>query len=349
MKVNAATDLNNPDLANKVASAQAAKEYADQIGDEAKAYADTVAGEQVIAYKANDRDRNTVKLAEGLNFKDTDNISASVEADGGVKFALKDEITGVTSISNSKIGANRTLLTLNDNGLTLNNKKITGLANGTADADAVNFGQLKTVTLNTFKLGGDNSTFTSEQQLSKAGGLAFNLTGNADIQTEASGNSVAFSLNKATGVTAGETKVVSSDAVYQAIRNAKPNVLVKDGSGLTVTGSKTEDIQGNTFTLDIDADALSNKLGDRYLKSDLSNLNPDQFTNLVDVKGSGAVNVTSTGGTNGKAKTFTVGINTVDSLSPNELGDSIATAKATKTYIDNLTLNTAADEGIWGN
>lgn len=171
-----------------------------------------------ISYTANGAAAKKVGLSAGLNFTNTDNLTASVEENGVVKYALNSDLTGVNSISSGK-NSTDTKITLGSDSVTLNNKKISGLADGAEDSDAVNLGQMNsaintatsTITSNvktvenkvtalegnTIVLTGDGTSKTDVQTLGQKGGISFGIKGGADITTSASGSDVTLSLNKA--------------------------------------------------------------------------------------------------------------------------------------------------------
>ncbi|MDY4281407.1 MAG: YadA-like family protein [[Pasteurella] mairii] len=117
-------------------------------GDEYVVDVDT--SKVMLTYKANGKDGKTVSLTDGLNFTDTDNITATVEASGVVKHALKSALTGIQSIAGKTTnGKEATTITLsedpNDKKVTLNTAKLTGLKEGAvseSSTDAVSGKQL---------------------------------------------------------------------------------------------------------------------------------------------------------------------------------------------------------------
>ncbi|SUB34536.1 autotransporter adhesin [[Pasteurella] mairii] len=117
-------------------------------GDEYVVDVDT--SKVTLKYKANNKDPQTVSLTDGLDFTDTDNITATVEASGVVKHALKSALTGIQSIAGKTTnGKEATTITLsedpNDKKVTLNTAKLTGLKEGAVSensTDAVNGKQL---------------------------------------------------------------------------------------------------------------------------------------------------------------------------------------------------------------
>ncbi|CAL7916673.1 YadA-like family protein [Fusobacterium necrophorum] len=97
---------------------------------------------------------------------------------------------------------------------------------GVEDTDAVNMGQLKKVSENTIQLIGDKDSKGSEVKLNEE--LKFAFTGSEDITTEAKDKAVSFTLNKANEVKEGDTKAITSGAVY----NALGGYLKTDGSNI---------------------------------------------------------------------------------------------------------------------
>ncbi|MGC7559062.1 ESPR-type extended signal peptide-containing protein [Pasteurella sp. 22655_41Tandhals] len=96
---------------------------------------------QTIAYKANAIGDHNTTFAQGFNFSNGDNTKAEVSGNGVVKFSLNSTLSNITSIEGQTGNAK---LTFGDN-LSLNSKKLTGLANATIDAfstDAVTGQQL---------------------------------------------------------------------------------------------------------------------------------------------------------------------------------------------------------------
>ncbi|MDD7409602.1 beta strand repeat-containing protein, partial [Fusobacterium gastrosuis] len=104
-----------------------------------------------LKYKANGTNEQTVALTTGLNFTNGANTTASVDADGVIKYDVNSELKGITSISNGKNdtkddGAKITLSDdPNNKTVNVNNSKITNVAAGTNNNDAVNVSQLNEV------------------------------------------------------------------------------------------------------------------------------------------------------------------------------------------------------------
>ena len=86
---------------------------------------------------------------------------------------------------------------IDSNGINAGGNKITNVAPGVAGTDAVNKSQLDQIGDNTIKLGGNTGT-TVVQNLSKTGGLQFNIKGTNGIETSATGSDVTVKLDTAT-------------------------------------------------------------------------------------------------------------------------------------------------------
>ena len=113
-----------------------------------------------LTYKANGTGDQTVKLDKGLNFTNGSNTTASVDADGVVKYDLNKDVDltkngsltiGDTKVNNDGItikapttpGTTTTDVKLTNTGLDNGGNKITNVAEGTNNTDAVNVKQLK--------------------------------------------------------------------------------------------------------------------------------------------------------------------------------------------------------------
>ena len=176
------------------------------------------------------------KLGESIEVVGADdNVSTKVEA-GKIKVALNKDLK-VDSVKAGENtfngdGLNVGGVTVSKDGINANDKKITGLANGDVSAnskEAVTGSQLYELTNKPLTFTGDTGTTTRKL------GEATKFEGNADITTTASEGKVAFTLNKG-AVAAGDTKVVSGDAVNTALNN-KFNAVTLNTSGDSGTGA----------------------------------------------------------------------------------------------------------------
>ena len=230
----------------------------------------TKAAEQIpLTYKANGANSTTtptVTLSNGLNFTNTDNLTASVEANGVVKYTLNKALTGISSISNTTTSGGTTTgttitLSPTSNEVNVGRAKITGLANGSADSDAVTYGQFSNRKIS---LKGNSNSSTTEKTL--ANDVSFNIVGaeaaqgstGPDITTAANGGNVTITLNKATSIASGNTQVATSGQVYDAVTKAKTKVAVNPAENgiLTVTNTPGEGTAADTYTLSINQKTL---------------------------------------------------------------------------------------------
>ncbi|WP_424401728.1 YadA-like family protein [Pasteurella sp. PK-2025] len=138
IKVKLTADTKNK-IDNSLSKEEAEEKYETKTGvdDKIRQSLNT----QTIAYKANAIGDHNTTFAQGFNFSNGDNTKAEVGGNGVVKFSLNSTLSNITSIEGQTGNAK---LTFGDN-LSLNSKKLTGLANATIDAsstDAVTGQQL---------------------------------------------------------------------------------------------------------------------------------------------------------------------------------------------------------------
>lgn len=105
-----------------------------------------------LTYKANGKDAKQVMLADGLDFTNGKNTTATTDADGVVKYSVNDNLNGMKSVNfDGGTTVNNDGLTINNgpsvtkDGIDAGNKTITNVAPGRVEAgstDAINGGQL---------------------------------------------------------------------------------------------------------------------------------------------------------------------------------------------------------------
>ena len=184
---------------------------------------------------ANGSTEENVKPKEKVKLKAGKNMVID-QSTKDFKFSVSPTLTDITSIS----GAGTTM-TFGTDGIALNNKKITGVANGTADSDAVNKSQLDALGNNTIKLGGNTGT-TDTQALNKQGGLQFNVKGANGLTTKASGAEVTVEID-------ADTKAKIDNAANQDLSNITPNgkevitglVDIENGNNTVASSRKDAD------------------------------------------------------------------------------------------------------------
>lgn len=99
-----------------------------------------------LTYKANGVEEK-VMLSDGLNFTNGNNTTASVDANGVVKYDLNKDIS-VDSVTTGKLVADKANIagiTIDNNGINAGGKTITNVARGINANDAVTVGQLNDV------------------------------------------------------------------------------------------------------------------------------------------------------------------------------------------------------------
>ena len=228
----------------------------------------TKAAEQIpLAYKANGANStatSTVTLSNGLNFTNTDNLTASVEANGVVKYTLNKALTGISSISNTTTSGGTTTgttitLSPTSNEVNVGRAKITGLANGSADSDAVTYGQFKDSSIGlTGNTGSISDTLENNVSFGIIGADKGTSDTAQDITTAAADGKVTITLNKAASIASGNTQVATSGQVYDAVTKAKTKVAVNPAENgiLTVINTPGEGTAADTYTLSINQKTL---------------------------------------------------------------------------------------------
>ena len=202
---------------------------------------------------ANSSTEENVKPKEQVKLKAGKNMVID-QSTKDFKFSVSPTLTDMTSIAGSG-----TTMTFGTDGIALNNKKITGVANGTADSDAVNKSQLDALGNNTIKLGGNTGT-TDTQALNKQGGLQFNVKGANGLTTKASGAEVTVEIDT-------DTKAKIDNAADKNLSNITPNgkevitglVDIENGNNTVASSRKDADgkkiLKVDVTTADITVDS----------------------------------------------------------------------------------------------
>ena len=218
-----------------------------------------------LTYKANGTGDQTVKLDKGLNFTNGSNTTASVAADGVVKYDLNKDVdltkNGSLTIGDTKVNNDGVTITggpsVKKDGINAGNQKITNVKPATDGTDAVNYDQLKaarTVVTSNDKSVTINKTTNGDQ-------VTYDLHVNAAAGTASTWNLKSGAVSATEGTHSGDTD--------QNIADGK-SVTMQAGKNLTVT--QTNDGAGNTevaYALDKDLKDLDSvttkevKLGDK--------------------------------------------------------------------------------------
>ena len=232
---------------------------------EVKFDGDKAAKQIPLTYKANGTGDQKVKLDKGLNFTNGSNTTASVAADGVVKYDLNKDVdltkNGSLTIGDTKVNNDGVTITggpsVKKDGINAGNQKITNVKPATDGTDAVNYDQLKaarTVVTSNDKSVTINKTTNGDQ-------VTYDLHVNAAAGTASTWNLKSGAVSATEGTHSGDTD--------QNIADGK-SVTMQAGKNLTVT--QTNDGAGSTevaYALDKDLKDLDSvttkevKLGDK--------------------------------------------------------------------------------------
>ena len=213
----------------------------------------------------------TVEKGNKVDFSGDDNITVA-RNDKNITVSLKKELTGLNSASFNNAAGNPTVKIDGNTGINAGDMKVTNVADGVADKDAVNVSQLKktddkaeankTAIARKISLGG-NTGSTAEKSLS-TGDVKFNVKGANGLTTVASGDDVTVKLDDTTKDTidnaadknlsnlnpAGEQKVKDL-AAWKVVANSGTAENVKGGDTVKfIDGDNIEITQaGKNFTI----------------------------------------------------------------------------------------------------
>ncbi|MDO9984047.1 YadA-like family protein [Glaesserella parasuis] len=224
-----------------------------------------VAENALLSYKANNDNKKTVTLSTGLQFTNTDNITASVENNGVVKHSLNSELKGISSIVNGDgdTKANGAKITLSagstDKTVNVNDAKITNVAAGTvsnSSKDAINGTQLH----NFIKVGGNAVESNGSVTFADGSNTKINTdtagTIKVDVKTGSFGEPMTGSIAKTTDGVATVNDVVNAvnKGYWTATVNGNTEVAkVKFGDSVNFVDGKgtTAAKLGNGITYNV--------------------------------------------------------------------------------------------------
>ena len=207
----------------------------------------------------------TVKNGNKVDFSGDDNITVA-RNDKNISVSLKKDLTGLNSASFNNAAGNPTVKIDGDKGINAGDMKVTNVADGVADKDAVNVSQLKktddkaeanktaiqkntTALANKISLEG-NTGSTTEKSLND-GAVSFKIKGEDGIATTAAGNDVTVKLDTA-------TKNKIDNAANKALSNLTPagEQEVKDLAAWNVVANSetAEKVKGGDTVKFIDGD-----------------------------------------------------------------------------------------------
>ena len=240
----------------------------------------------------------TVEKGNKVDFSGDDNITVA-RNDKNITVSLKKELTGLNSASFNNAAGNPTVKIDGDKGINAGDMKVTNVADGVADKDAVNVSQLKktdakaeankTAIARKISLGG-NSGSTAEKSLS-AGDIKFNVKGANGLTTVASGDDVTVKLDDT-------TKDKIDNAADKDLSNLNPagEQKVKDLAAWKVVANSgtAEDVKGGDTVKFIDGDNIEiTQAGKNFTIATKKNVT---FDNITATQGITAPTVTATTG-----------------------------------------------------
>ena len=225
-----------------------------QKGVDAKTAVDT----KGITFNGDSGSPVTKKLDETLAIKGDDKNVETEAGTNGIKVKLKDEIT-LTSVTANTLKAGDSVLTndglniakgtagspvsLTKSGLNNGGNKITKVAKGENEDDAVNYAQLKELADKGLTFDADGSTSTSSKKLGERVGIK----GGSNITTSADNDNVTVKLNDditvtsvtATTLKAGDSTLTNAGLVTPKV-TAGDSVLTTDGLKIGADGSSNQ-------------------------------------------------------------------------------------------------------------
>lgn len=311
-----------------------------------------------LKLQANGEDKGTRKLAEGINFANGKNTTATVE-DGKVVYSLNDALTDLTSVTAKDTAGNQTLvsgsgvtitpaaagaqsISLTTNGLSMGGQQITNVqSGGDTDTNAANISDVKRLvqasasgtTETGFNVKGDDATAKKVKlgkQLNVVGGT--NDTGklsdgNIGVVTtdDGQGNAtLTVKLNK--DITLDSVKTGNTTLNTNGVSNGKMNLT---GNGMTITDTDpSKQVSVTTSGVSMGSQRIQN-VADATQDTDAATLKQVKNARTVVIAGSNVAGVTPAEGANNQM-TYTVN---VDNLSVKS-NDGTAKEVALKTGLN---------------
>ena len=209
----------------------------------------------------------TVEKGNTVDFSGDDNITVA-RNDKKISVSLKKDLTGLNSASFNNAAGNPTVKIDGDKGINAGDMKVTNVADGVDDKDAVNVSQLKktdakaeanktaidkntTALANKISLEGNTGSTTAKSL--NDGAVSFKIKGEDGIATAAAGNDVTVKLDT-------DTKNKINNAADKDLSNLNPagEQKVKDLAAWKVVANSgtAEDVKGGDTVKFIDGDNI---------------------------------------------------------------------------------------------
>ena len=202
----------------------------------------------------------TVEKGNKVDFSGDDNITVA-RNDKNISVSLKKELTGLKSASFNNAAGNPTVKIDGDKGINAGDMKVTNVADGVDDKDAVNVSQLKktdakadankAALANKISLEGNTGSTTAKSL--NDGAVSFKIKGEDGIATTAAGNDVTVKLDT-------DTKNKINNAADKDLSNLNPagEQKVKDLAAWKVVANSgtAENVKGGDTVKFIDGDNI---------------------------------------------------------------------------------------------
>ena len=202
----------------------------------------------------------TVEKGNKVDFSGDNNITVA-RNDKNISVSLKKDLTGLNSASFNNAAGNPTVKIDGDKGINAGDMKVTNVADGVDDKDAVNVSQLKktdakaeankTALANKISLEGNTGSTTAKSL--NDGAVSFKIKGEDGIATTAAGNDVTVKLDT-------DTKNKINNAADKDLSNLNPagEQKVKDLAAWKVVANSgtAEDVKGGDTVKFIDGDNI---------------------------------------------------------------------------------------------
>ena len=202
----------------------------------------------------------TVEKGNKVDFSGDNNITVA-RNDKNISVSLKKDLTGLNSASFNNAAGNPTVKIDGDKGINAGDMKVTNVADGVDDKDAVNVSQLKktdakaeankTALANKISLEGNTGSTTAKSL--NDGAVSFKIKGEDGIATTAAGNDVTVKLDT-------DTKNKIDNAADKDLSNLNPagEKKVKDLAAWKVVANSgtAENVKGGDTVKFIDGDNI---------------------------------------------------------------------------------------------
>ena len=200
----------------------------------------------------------TVEKGNTVDFSGDDNVTVA-RNDKNISVSLKKDLTGLNSASFNNAAGNPTVKIDGDKGINAGNMKVTNVADGVADKDAVNVSQLKKTddkaeankAAIARKISLDGNTGSTTEKSLSTGDVKFKIKGEDGITTTAASDDVTVKLDT-------DTKNKIDNAADKDLSNLNPagEQKVKDLAAWNVVANSetAEKVKGGDTVKFIDGD-----------------------------------------------------------------------------------------------